>query len=170
MGIDEENIGEAIEQKLEALQARADPRVFDQAVELLQLVTELYSAGLARVMELADQHAPDLVARIIEDDLLASLLLASGLHPEDVHVRIARASVARSPPPPASAQRSTSALHSPFALSPAYHGSPPCSLINACQAAIRPGRANAPDITIVAFHGINPSDDSRVLATVVTRV
>ena len=91
MSIDEQNIGEAIEQRLEALQARADPRVFDQAVELLQLVTELYGAGLARFMDLVDQHAPDLVARITADDLLASLLVANGLHPEDVHVRIARA-------------------------------------------------------------------------------
>jgi Fe-S cluster biogenesis protein NfuA len=86
-----EDIGEAIEVRLEALQARADPRVFDQAVELLQLVGELYGNGLARFMELVDQHAPDLVARITADDLLASLLIANGLHPEDVHQRIARA-------------------------------------------------------------------------------
>ena len=91
MGIDEQTIGDAIEQRLEALQTRADPRVFDQAVELLQLVTELYGAGLQRVMDLVHEHAPDLVARITADDLLASLLVANGLHPEDVHVRIARA-------------------------------------------------------------------------------
>ncbi len=91
MSIDEQTIGEAIEQRLEALQARADPRVFDQAVELLQLVTELYGAGLERVMDLASAHAPDLVARITADDLLASLLVANGLHPDDVHVRIAKA-------------------------------------------------------------------------------
>jgi Fe-S cluster biogenesis protein NfuA len=91
VSIDEQTIGEAIEQRLEALQARADPRVFDQAIELLQLVTELYGAGLERVMDLIHQHAPDLMARIIADDLLASLLVANGLHPEDVHARIARA-------------------------------------------------------------------------------
>ena len=51
--IAEEDIGNAIEQRLAAMQARADPRVFDQAVELLQLVSELYGSGLARVMELA---------------------------------------------------------------------------------------------------------------------
>ncbi len=83
--------GDAIEHKLEALQARADPRVFDQAVELLQLVSELYGAGLARVMELADLHSPELVAHITADDLLASLLVANGLHPDDLDVRIARA-------------------------------------------------------------------------------
>jgi Fe-S cluster biogenesis protein NfuA len=86
-----EDIGEAIERRLEALQARADPRVFDQAVELLQLVGELYGTGLARFMELVEQHAPHVVAHITADDLLASLLIANGLHPDDVHARIAKA-------------------------------------------------------------------------------
>jgi Fe-S cluster biogenesis protein NfuA len=88
---DTQSIGESIEGKLEALQARADPRVFDQAVELLQLVGELYGAGLARVMELADQYAPELVGHMLGDELLASLLIANGLHPDDVNLRIARA-------------------------------------------------------------------------------
>ena len=91
MNADEQSIGEAIERKLDELQARVDRRVFDQAVELLQLVCELYGAGLARVLELAERHAPDLVDRITADDLLASLLIANGLHPDDVNVRIARA-------------------------------------------------------------------------------
>jgi Fe-S cluster biogenesis protein NfuA len=86
-----QSIGESIEGKLEALQGRADPRVFDQAVELLQLVSELYGTGLARIMELADQHAPEFVGHIIADELLASLLVANGLHPDDLTVRIARA-------------------------------------------------------------------------------
>jgi Fe-S cluster biogenesis protein NfuA len=86
-----QSIGDSIEGKLEALQGRADPRVFDQAVELLQLVSELYGAGLARVLELADQHAPELVGHILADELLASLLVANALHPDDVNVRIARA-------------------------------------------------------------------------------
>jgi Fe-S cluster biogenesis protein NfuA len=89
--IDPEEMGEAIEAKLAALQGRADPRVFEQAVDLLQLVGELYGAGLARVMELVDQHAPDLAVHIANDPLLASLLLANGLHPQDVHSRIAGA-------------------------------------------------------------------------------
>jgi len=67
----DQDIGEAIERKLEALQARADPRAFDQAVELLQLVSELYGSGLARVMELAERHAPELVGHITADELLA---------------------------------------------------------------------------------------------------
>ena len=85
------DIGETIEHKLEALQARADPRVFDQAVELLQLVSELYGTGLATIMELAQQHAPDLIEHMTADDLVASLLVANGLHPDDLAVRIANA-------------------------------------------------------------------------------
>ena len=87
----EQNIGETIERKLEALQTRVDPRVFDQAVELLQLVNELYGDGLARVVDLANRHAPELIAHLTADDLLASLLIANGLHPDDIHVRIGRA-------------------------------------------------------------------------------
>jgi Fe-S cluster biogenesis protein NfuA len=88
---DDRTIGEAIERKLEALQARVDPRVFDQAVEMLQLVSELYGTGLARIMELAELHSPELVESITTDELLASLLVAHGLHPDDIHVRVARA-------------------------------------------------------------------------------
>ena len=84
-------VGETIERKLEELQARVDPRAFDQSVELLQLVTELHGTGLARVMDLAERYAPDLIGHIVADELLASLLIAHGLHPEDVSVRIARA-------------------------------------------------------------------------------
>jgi Fe-S cluster biogenesis protein NfuA len=89
--INDQTTGDTIERKLEALQGRLDPRAFDQAVELLQLVSELYASGLARVMELADLHAPQLVGYITADDLLASLLVANGLHPDALDVRIARA-------------------------------------------------------------------------------
>lgn len=91
LSIGERDIGDSIERKLAELQARADPRVFEQAVELLQLVNELYGTGLAHVMALAGRHAPELVGHITADELLASLLVANGLHPDDVNVRIARA-------------------------------------------------------------------------------
>lgn len=89
--ISERAIGDTIERVLDELQTRVEPRVFDQTVELLQLVSELYSAGLGRIIALAKVHAPDLVDHIVADDLLASLLVANGLHPDGLGVRIARA-------------------------------------------------------------------------------
>ena len=87
----ERTIGDNIERILEQLQARLDPRAFDQAVELVQLVSTLYGSGLARIMELAQEHTPDLVGHLVADDLVASLLVANGLHPDDLLVRIERA-------------------------------------------------------------------------------
>jgi Fe-S cluster biogenesis protein NfuA len=87
----ESSVGDDIDHKLEQLRARADPRVFDQAVELLQLFGELYGTALARVMELVDEHAPELSRHIVADDLLGSLLIANGLHPEKLETRIANA-------------------------------------------------------------------------------
>ncbi len=88
---DERSIGETIERKLEELQARVEPRVFDQAIELVQLVGDLYGAGLGRIMELAGRHAPQIVDYFVADDLVASLLVANGLHPDELSVRIGRA-------------------------------------------------------------------------------
>jgi Fe-S cluster biogenesis protein NfuA len=89
--INEQDVGDEIERRLAELRARADPRLFDQAVELLQLFGELYGEGLARVMQLVETHAPDLLPQILADELLASLLVANGLHPEDLEARIATA-------------------------------------------------------------------------------
>ena len=89
--INEQEVGEEIERRLAELRARADPRAFDQAVELLQLFGELYGEGLAHVMRLVETHAPDLVPHLLADELLASLLLANGLHPDDLSVRITTA-------------------------------------------------------------------------------
>jgi Fe-S cluster biogenesis protein NfuA len=88
---DDRTTGDAIGRKLEELQTHLDPRAFEQAVEMLQLVSALYGSGLGRVMELVEVHAPQLVDRITADELLASLLVAHGLHPDDIHVRINRA-------------------------------------------------------------------------------
>ena len=56
--------GDRIEQLLDELQATADPRSYDRAAELLRLVSELYGAGLARVVELAREQAPGTGRRV----------------------------------------------------------------------------------------------------------
>ena len=56
--VDLRAIGDRIEELLDELQASADPRMLDRAEEILRLVTELYGAGLARVVELVRERAP----------------------------------------------------------------------------------------------------------------
>jgi hypothetical protein len=53
--------GERIEQLLDELRETADRRSYDRAEELLRLVSDLYGAGLARVVELAEERSPDLI-------------------------------------------------------------------------------------------------------------
>jgi len=81
-------LGDRIEQLLDGLQATGDRRARERAEELLRLVTELYGAGLARVMELVDAEAPDLARRLAADDLVGSLLLVHDLHPDALTVRV----------------------------------------------------------------------------------
>jgi Fe-S cluster biogenesis protein NfuA len=80
--------GDRIEQLLDELQATADPRSFDRASELLRLVSELYGAGLGRVVELVSQRAPEMLDALAGDELVASLLLVHGLHPETLTDRV----------------------------------------------------------------------------------
>ena len=89
--------GDRIEQALDELHATADPRTINLAEEILRLVTELYGAGFARAVELVRHHAPELLAAFANDELVASLLLVHGLHPESVDNRVESALVAVRP-------------------------------------------------------------------------
>jgi Fe-S cluster biogenesis protein NfuA len=80
--------GERIEQALNELQASADRRSLNLAEELLRLVSDLYGAGLARMVEIARARSPELVADFAADELVASLLLVQGLHPDPLDVRV----------------------------------------------------------------------------------
>src|SRR5271169_1959430 len=80
--------GDRIEQALAELQATADPRSLDLAEELLRLVSDLYGAGLTRMAAIAQARAPELMADFAADELVASLLLVQGLHPEPLDVRV----------------------------------------------------------------------------------
>jgi Fe-S cluster biogenesis protein NfuA len=89
--------GERIEQALDELHATADPRTINLAEEILRLVSELYGAGFTRAVELAQEHAPGLIAAFVEDELVASLLLVQGLHPDSLDNRVESALVAVRP-------------------------------------------------------------------------
>ncbi len=60
----------------------------ERAQQLVREVVGLYGAGLQRVIQLGE---PGLAERLATDDLVASLLLVHGLHPHDVHKRVADA-------------------------------------------------------------------------------
>ena len=60
----------------------------ERAEQLVGEVTDLYGAGLARMMGMAVQARPELAEAFAADDLIASLLLVHGLHPHDVVRRI----------------------------------------------------------------------------------
>ena len=89
--IDLRATGDRIEALFDQLRVSADPRMFDQAEELLRLVTELYGAGLTRVVELLQVEAPELLTVLVDDELLGSLFVVHGLHPQDLATRVAAA-------------------------------------------------------------------------------
>jgi Fe-S cluster biogenesis protein NfuA/nitrite reductase/ring-hydroxylating ferredoxin subunit len=60
----------------------------ERAVQLVGEVTDLYGAGLARMLAIALAADPQLAERFADDDLVASLMLVHGLHPHDVQRRI----------------------------------------------------------------------------------
>lgn len=60
----------------------------ERAEQLVREVTDLYGAGLERLMSLAARASPELADELVADDLIASLLLVHGLHPHSVERRI----------------------------------------------------------------------------------
>ncbi|HJQ46677.1 MAG TPA: NifU family protein [Amycolatopsis sp.] len=72
-------IGERIEQLLDELEGR------EAAEELVHVLMELYGAGLARVLELADEP---MVERLAKDELVKGLLVLHDLHPQSTVDRV----------------------------------------------------------------------------------
>jgi Fe-S cluster biogenesis protein NfuA len=72
----------------------AQHRARQQAEELVRVVTDLYGAGLERLLEIAHDSGrldEELLGLLVRDELVASLLLVHGLHPEDVRTRVEKA-------------------------------------------------------------------------------
>ncbi len=80
--------GDRIEELFDRLQATADPRTLATAEELLRSVSLLYGSGIARMVELANAEAPALMEAFVADELVASLLLAVGSHPDSLASRV----------------------------------------------------------------------------------
>ena len=82
--------GDRIQALLDA-SASGGPVARERAEQLVREITDLYGAGLERLMRLAARAVPGVVDEFVADDLVASLLLVHGLHPHPVERRIADA-------------------------------------------------------------------------------
>jgi hypothetical protein len=83
-------VGDRIESLLGELRESTEVRVWMRIEELVRLVTELYGAGLDRVVQLAGAH-PDMIDRMGADDLVGSLLILHEIHPLTLEQRVAKA-------------------------------------------------------------------------------
>ena len=63
----------------------------ERAEQLVREVTDLYGAGLERVLRIATAADPGVADHLAADDLVASLLLVHGLHPHSVERRVSDA-------------------------------------------------------------------------------
>lgn len=95
--MDRENLlgsaGERISSLLDAL-GSGGPVARDRAEDLVRQVTELYGAGLERILHLLDSQGvlgPGTVSALTSDPLVSGLLLIHGLHPVDLPGRVAGA-------------------------------------------------------------------------------
>jgi len=82
-----------IEQLLDELRAMLPPAGYDRVVQVVQRVVGLYAQGLERMLGIA--RATD-AAQVFEDracadELIASLLVLHGLHPQPTELRVERA-------------------------------------------------------------------------------
>jgi|GraSoiStandDraft_27_1057306.scaffolds.fasta_scaffold456203_2 Fe-S cluster biogenesis protein NfuA len=81
-------VGSRIELLLAELRSAGDPATAAKAEELVRLLMQFYGGGLARVVELADEAQ---LARLADDELVASLLVLHDLHPRSTEERIRQA-------------------------------------------------------------------------------
>jgi Fe-S cluster biogenesis protein NfuA len=81
-------VGSRIEELLGQIRTAGDAATAERAEEVVRLVVELYGAGLERTVELA---GPEVLERLVGDELVASLLVLHGLHPKDTEARVREA-------------------------------------------------------------------------------
>lgn len=78
-------LSERIDVLLDEVQRRAEPEVTDKVEELVRAVLSLHGAGLEQLLGRLDESQ---VRGLLEDDLVAGMLLLHDLHPDDVATRI----------------------------------------------------------------------------------
>jgi len=86
-----EETGRRVEEVLDRLTASGDPAAAAAAEELVRSLMDFYGSGLARILHLLSAAPGQPLARLLGDELVASLLVLHELHPEDRDTRIGRA-------------------------------------------------------------------------------
>jgi Fe-S cluster biogenesis protein NfuA len=79
---------------VEQLESAADPNARAMAKELLESLMALHGAALERILEIAYESGESgqaLIRKCGGDELVSSVLLLYGLHPESLHTRVTRA-------------------------------------------------------------------------------
>jgi Fe-S cluster biogenesis protein NfuA len=82
-------VGERLARLLEELRSLAEPTVRSRTEEAVRLITDLYGAGLANIVELVVEAGDAaLLDRVVSDQLVSHLLVLHGLHPFDLPTRV----------------------------------------------------------------------------------
>lgn len=79
--------GDRIQNLLDA-SAAGGPAALGRAEALVAELTDLYGAGMRRMLSIAAETDPTLIERLAADDLVASLMLVHDLHPYAVERRV----------------------------------------------------------------------------------
>ncbi|MFC8451411.1 hypothetical protein [Kitasatospora sp. NPDC057223] len=92
--VNAEQTGRRVEELLDRLAATGDGAAHAAAEDLVRALMDFYGAGLARTLALLTEQAgpgSPVLGRLLEDELVAGLLVLHDLHPWDVTARIDRA-------------------------------------------------------------------------------
>ena len=83
----------SIEALVHRIESASDPALSSAAKELVQLLMELHGAGLERMLEIVNQttSGPATIEVLGRDDLVRSLFLLYGLHPDSLETRVMQA-------------------------------------------------------------------------------
>jgi hypothetical protein len=89
----QERVGR-IDELVRKLESSRDPTLRETARDLVQSLMELHGAGLERILEIVSSTGGEagavLIKSLAHDELVSSLLVLYGLHPEDFETRVRR--------------------------------------------------------------------------------
>lgn len=82
------DLADHLESLLARLQALPEQPARAIALDVIQAIVQLYGEGLARVVERVSEDEPELMRRLLHDDLISHLLVLHDLHPDSLDDRV----------------------------------------------------------------------------------